>query len=275
MLIKYIIILMLYIILYSLFHKNNILFKKNYNLDNLGFTIINNVLTDTEINKLANEDIKNIKTYLLTNKKINNKIKKILGKEYQFQDYIWIIKKSKVHTCHRDNNGSFFNKNQKHESYTAIIYLEQMSKCLGVIPKSHLNKNSYNFNLVNRVENLECKKGDMIIFNSNLIHVGTLLEKKDNLRIQLKISHKDDIPTLSYYQNFNKIANKDNNLPDYLVNFQYNLSCLFPYLSNLTQNENIKSSGGSINGAKISLPQKIYSYLFYSDPNFYDLPNIS
>lgn len=266
-----IIILILYVILYSLFYKNNIVFKnRNNDLDNLGFTIINNVLTDKEINKLVNEDTTNIKTYLLNNKKINYEIKKLLGNKYQFQDYIFVIKKSKIHTCHRDYNGSFFNKNLKHESYTAIIYLEEMSKCLGVIPKSHLNKNSYGFNLVNKVENLECKKGDMIIFNSNLIHVGTLLEKQDNLRIQLKITHKDDISALSYYQNYNKIANKYNNLPDYLVNFQYNLSCLFPYFSNLSQNEYVKSSG-----TKISLPQKIFSYLFYSDSNFYDLPDIS
>ena len=46
--------------------------------------------------------------------------------------------------------------------------------------------------------------GIMIIFDANLIHVGTLLDSDNNIRIQMKVTHKDDIEVLSYYQNFNK-----------------------------------------------------------------------
>jgi hypothetical protein len=198
---------------------------------------------------------------------------KALPPDYVFQDYIWIIKKSSVHTCHRDNNGDFFNEGQKHPSYTLLIYLEDMDKCLGVIPESHKDKDSYFFNFTNSVMNVLCNKGDAILFNANLIHVGTINDKDDNLRIQLKVTHKDDVERIMYYQNFNKILNKDNILPRYLRKAQKNLSCMFPGISNLTQSENIRSSRGSDNGIDIGISQQLFSYLFYGSADFYDLPN--
>jgi hypothetical protein len=154
-----------------------------------------------------------------------------------------------------------------------LIYLEDMHKCLGVIPTSHKNINSYNINLTNQVENLLCNKGDVILFNANLIHVGTLHSKNDHLRIQMKVTHKEDIKTLSYYEDFNKVLNQDNYLPKGFLHFQKNISCMFPYISNITQTENINSSRGSDNGAKIGYFQKLFSYFFYGNANFYDLPN--
>ena len=53
--------------------------------------------------------------------------------------------------------------------------------------------------LTDQVTNILCKSGDVIIFDANLIHVGTINTKDNNLRIQLKVTHKDDIPYLSYY----------------------------------------------------------------------------
>ena len=32
----------------------------------------------------------------------------------------------------------------------------------------------------------------------------------------MKLTHPDDIETLSYYQNFNKIANKENKVPHFI-----------------------------------------------------------
>ncbi len=52
------------------------------------------------------------------------------------------------------------------------------------------------------------------------------------------------------------------------------MSCLFPLISDLSQSENITSARGSDNGAKIGHLQKIFSYLYYGDSTFYDLPNI-
>jgi hypothetical protein len=179
-----------------------------------------------------------------------------------------------VHTCHRDNNGDFFNQGQKYPSYTMLTYLEDMDECLGVIPGSHKVKNSFGINLTDKIRNLKCNKGDIIIFNANLIHVGILNpDKEDNLRIQMKISHKEDIDVLKYYENYNKVLNKSNNVPHLAKHIQKNFSCMFPILSDLTQKDNINSARGSDNGAEISLAQKIFSYFFYSDSKFYDLPN--
>jgi hypothetical protein len=265
-------------ILYAVcFRTDNIYLSTNSTLEKDGFCIYNNILTNDETimltNYCQNNEYKKIKEYLLQQPKLKE-IATNISPDYLFQDYIWIIKKSSVHTCHRDNNGDFFNEGQKHPSYTILVYLEDMEKCLGVIPTSHKNKYSYFVDFNNSLVNLLCQKGDAILFNANLIHVGTLNDRHDNLRIQLKITHKDDIDKIQYYQNFNKILNKDNVLPKQLQHAQKNLSCIFPGISNFTQSENIRTSRGSDNGVNIGIFQHIFSYIFYGDFEFYDLPNI-
>lgn len=251
--------------------------NRTYHLEKDGFVLIKDVLNEKElkeiIEKCEEDDHYTAKELLINNYYLLNILKNnIKNEDYVFQDYIWIIKKSSVHTCHRDNNGDFFNQNQKYPSYTLLVYLEDAEKCLGVIPYSHIDINSYNINFKNVVNYLPCKKGDAILFNANLIHVGAL-NKRDNLRIQMKISHKDDLDVLSYYQDYNKVLSQENNVPNIVKHTQKNLSCMFPFLSNLTQRENINSARGSDNGAKIGISQKIFSYLFYGNSNFYDLPN--
>jgi len=266
----------LYVILYCLF-STDVIQKRQYDLIKDGVCLFPQVLSSKQIEQLKQEcmkgQYKEAKEQLIHDKSLITLLQKTLGNEYQFQDYIWIIQKSSVHTCHRDNNGDFFNKGQQYPSYTLLLYLEDMEKCLGVIPTSHKDVNSFNVNITNKVETLLCKKGDAILFNANLIHVGTIQSKDDHLRIQMKVTHRDDIPTLSYYQDFNKILKKDNTMPKELLQFQKNVSCMFPYLSNLTQSDNIQSARGTDNGEKVGLPQKIFSYLFYGNSDFYDLPN--
>ena len=268
------IIIINYIFLYNDYIDVNV---KKYSLHIDGAQIYENIFTNDEIEdmkcKCREQKYTYVKKYLLNNQKLKNLIKNVTSDEYIFQDYIWIIEKSSVHTCHRDNNGDFFNENQKYPSYTMLVYLEDMEKCLGIIPRSHNNINSNNINLIDPVVNLPCKKGDIIIFNANLIHVGCINKNNNNLRIQLKVTHKDDIKHINYYQNFNKILNKENNLPLFLRKGQKRFSCMFPILSNLTQNENIRTSRGSDNGVDIGLSQKVFSYFFYGNPYFYDLPN--
>lgn len=251
--------------------------SEKYNLHTDGIQLYKNILNNSEIegliDKCNKENYVDVKKTLLKHPKLLNLIDNSTTNQYIFQDYIWIIKKSVVHTCHRDNNGDFFNEKQQHPSYTMLIYLEDMEKCLGILPNSHKELNSYNINLFQNVVNIPCKKGDVIIFNANLIHVGCINKKDDNLRIQMKVSHKDDIDKLQYYQNFNKILNKDNNLPVFLRKGQLQFSCMFPILSNLTQNENIRTARGSDNGIDVGFSQKTFSYLFYGNPDFYDLPN--
>ena len=64
-----------------------------------------------------------------------------------------------------------------------------------------------------------------------------------------------------------------NNIPHLFKHMQKNFSCMFPILSDLTQKDNINGARGSDNGAEISLAQKIFSYFFYGNSKFYDLPN--
>jgi len=272
------ILILLLLLIYIFYSEDKIYLSTDYDLNRDGFYIYNDVLNNEEIEIIKSHCIsgnyKKTKKYLLNNTALK-KIAYLISPDYVFQDYIWIIQKSSVHTCHRDNNGDFFNKGQKYPSYTMLIYLEDMEKCLGVIPTSHKDKNSYFTDFKGNLVNLLCKKGDVILFNANLIHVGTINKNNDNLRIQLKITHKDDIDKISYYQNFNKILNKDNTVPKYLRKAQRNLSCMFPGISNLTQSENIKSSRGTDNGATVGIGQQIFSYLFYGDVDFYDLPNVA
>ena len=274
-----IILIFIVLLIIKLFFYSDIIeeYPEKYTLHNDGIQLFKNVLNKNEIvdiiEKCNNENYIDAKLLLLKHPKILNLIHSSTTNQYIFQDYVWIIKKSVVHTCHRDNNGDFFNENQKYPSYTMLIYLEDMEKCLGIIPNSHKDLNSYNVNLFENVVNIPCKKGDVILFNANLIHVGCINKKDDNLRIQLKVSHKDDLDKLQYYQNFNKILNKDNNLPIFLRKGQRQFSCMFPIISNLTQNENIRTARGSRDGVEIGLPQKTFSYLFYGNPDFYDLPN--
>lgn len=270
-----IIFIIIIIISYNLFFYEDIISKSNYELNKNGFVIIKNVFQLNEIlylkNNCINNNFKIIKNNLINDPKLKNIIKNNLNENYIFQDYIFIIKKSMIHTCHRDNNSIFYNETQIHRSYTMLIYLEDMEKCLGVIPNSHIDANSHNINLTNNVINLLCNKGDIILFDANLIHVGALNKKDDNLRIQMKITHKDDINAISYYNNYNKVLNEDNNLPVYIRKAQKRLSCTFPFISDYTKDGIKQNSEALKNGNETSLSQKVFSYLFHGNANFYNL----
>lgn len=271
-------ITIVFFIIYIIFFDKDILtMNYSYNLKNDGLTILKNTFTKNELeqfkNECSHENYKTIKERIIANPKMQSIIKNKVGNDYVFQDYIFIIKKSAIHTCHRDGNGDFFNEKQKYPSYTMLLFLEDMEKCLGVIPQSHKDVNSFNFNFTENVTNVVCNKGDIILFNANLIHVGALNSRDDNLRIQMKITHKDDIPVMEYYNNYNKVLNEDNNMPFYVRKLQQKMSCMFPILSNYTQKEIQSSSEQSKTTQDVNVFQKIYSYVMYGNSNFYNLPN--
>jgi len=273
-----IIIILIHIIQYFVYYADIIDDPQKYNLLEHGICIHKKIFTEHEVAELVRhcdkDDYKTAKTALLQHPKLLKCMYDSTSSQYVFQDYIWVIKKSSVHTCHRDNNGDFFNDGQQHPSYTMLVYLEDMDKCLGVIPTSHKERDSYSVNMSDPVINMVCGKGDVIIFNANLIHVGTLnYGKEDHLRIQLKLTNKDDLDKIAYYQNFNKILNDDNTVPLYIRKAQKRITCMFPGLSNLTQNENIRTARGSSDGIDIGLSQRAFSYIFYGNDKFYDLPN--
>ena len=165
----------------------------------------------------------------------------VLGKDYLFQDYIFLLKKSQFHTCHRDYNGDLFNPEQKHPSYTIIFYLTNMGKCLDVLPESHLSMD-HNYNLTDYTQTISCKKGDAILFNANLVHNGSLSDTDNNARIQMKISHKSDLETLDFYNDYNKVLDTADTSPTIYKLAQKHITCQFPVISHLAkQFDNNKS----------------------------------
>jgi hypothetical protein len=200
-----------------------------------GIAVIPEFISQNDIQMIKQyietNDIIKVKKYIISSTMVQEKINRLLGDGYEFNDYIFLIKKSQFHTCHRDYNGDFFNEGQKYPSYTIIIYLENMEKCLDVIPKSHIRKGEYNINATDYTQSILCKAGDAILFNANLVHNGSLNERENNMRIQMKISHKDDQTVLHFYNNYNKILNAENNTPIPFKQIQKHVSCQFPILS--------------------------------------------
>jgi len=226
-------IIMRIIITYQNANKSN-----NYNLTDDGITIIPNFISTDDIKNIKtminNDEIVNVKKYIINSVNSQQQIKQLFGDDYEFHDYIFLIKKSQFHTCHRDYNGDFFNKDQKYPSYTIIIYLEDMNKCLDVIPTSHKSKDAYNYNLTDYTQTVYCKQGDAILFNANLIHNGSLHETDNGyMRIQMKISNKVDHEVLNFYNNYNKMLNSENNTPNSIQYAQKHISCQFPAISSL------------------------------------------
>ena len=251
-----IILLLLFIslVLRNLHKKINKTKDKKYNLEKDGITVLPKILTREQADSIRQlvEDGYSLeaKNIILNSDVIKNRINQALGSEYKFHDYVFIIKKSQFHACHRDYNGDFFNSTQKHPSYTIIIYLEDMDKCLDVIPRSHKHVSNNVLNITDYTESVICSKGDALLFNANLIHSGSINKKESNPRIQMKISHNEDYSdTLKFYQQYNKVLNKESGHPTWVKNLQKHLTCIAPGISQLTQkfdnNKDNKDNGGN------------------------------
>lgn len=210
------------------------------------------------------ENIK-IKSFIHNHRGVQQKINELLGPEYVFQDYIFLLKKAQIHTCHRDNNGDMYNPQQKHPSYTIIFYLEPMKRCLDVIDKSH--KSKWGLFLTDASKSVPCTPGDAIIFDANLIHSGSFNDKPDNLRIQMKVSHKDDLQVLQFYEGYNKILDKRADNMGVIGKLQKHYTCQYPFLSDITNDvHHGKQEHNSTS--------KAFQQMFYGDKNFYDLKNV-
>ena len=239
-----------------------------------GYFMFKNILSTSEIANIRtlwdNKDYSGIKNAIHNNKNLLASIKNKLGEDYELMDYIWFIENSVVHTCHRDNNSHLFQfNNYPRRSYTMILYIDDMDKCLDVIPGS--NNTGYGYfgiNLYDATNTVLCKPGDLLLFDANLVHSGSLETKKNNRRIQLKVTHKYDIEKIGYYTNVNRILDKHNTNSEISKVVQKSLSCQFPIISDMTQDVN-KESVNIDN--EPSMLQKIYSVVFYSDENFYRL----
>lgn len=251
-------------------------FAPNLESGDKGFKKIPQILEKKDVDKIMEwireKQYKNVYQYIVNHSSVLSRIKSFSGisSEYVFQDYSYFILKSRVHTCHRDNNGTFFNPNQKYPSYTIIFYLEDIGQGLDVIPGSHLLKTPF---ISNSTVPIDVQIGDAILFDANLIHAGSI-HPYDSIRIQMKISHPLDISTLSFYQDFHKVLNKPNTSSNYFLHLQKWFSCHFPIFSDVFMEQEDKQSWRGSETATVSWAQKIFSFFVYGDADYYDIPNI-
>lgn len=254
------------ICLYQVVTKRNKLDEFS-DLYNNGYVVKHNIISKDILNKIKDywdrSEFKQINDIIKGDEEIQKFIKqniKLSG--YKFMDYIMFLENSVLHTCHRDNNSNHFNNIKP--SYTMILYIDDMDNCLDVIPNSH--KDRLGMYLYDKTNTFMCKGGSIILFDASLVHSGSVDSKEKNRRIQLKISHIDDLEKLSFYQNYNKILDKRNKNSDISKKIQKHFSCRFPIMSDITQGKDKDYIKGDI-----SWSTGIFSKLFYSDNNYYKL----
>lgn len=246
----------------SLFRKHRTL-NTISDLDNSGYVVKHQIIDVEGIQRdWDNEKYRDIFQTIRRDGAIRDFIEYNLSGDFILMDYVMFLSNSVLHTCHRDNNGMRFN-DIKHKSYTIIIYIDDMKKCLDVTPGSHKHFGLYKDD---QTRTFMCKPGSIILFDSDLVHSGSLGDSKDNRRIQLKVCHKEDQEKLKFYDNYHKILDKPNNNSQFSKKIQKHLTCAYPIFSDLTQGNNKDYISG-----KISQTEKIFSKMFYSDADYYKL----
>jgi hypothetical protein len=239
----------------------------NTNLLSDGFDT-QNILSKDNINIIQNlwdnKEYKQIHQIIQNDTTLDSFIHSHLSNDYILMDYIMFLENSVLHTCHRDNNSKRFN-DDIHESFTIIIYIDEMDKCLDLIPGSH-DRSDSGIYLYDKTKTWSCKSGDAILFNADLVHSGSLQSKYPNRRIQLKCTHKKDIEQLNFFSNYHKLLNKKNTNGHLSKVFQKHLSCQFPIVSDLTQGTNKNYINGELTDS-----DKLVSNILYSKPDYYSL----
>jgi hypothetical protein len=139
-----------------------------------------------------NEEDTNIQyNYNKINPSIQQKILKLLPKNYVFLNYSYVIKDSSLYTFHRDVTSSKSFNHLTYPSYTLIIYLYKGNH-LTMCEKSH--------NIYNTVSNpytIYGNIGQCILFDADLVHASALANTTERYCKQYKIAHKDDIKKLN------------------------------------------------------------------------------
>jgi hypothetical protein len=232
-----------------------------------GYLIINNFLDKPTVNNIMkNWNIKNykaIKEYFLTNQTVRDKIRQIFGDEYILINYCYLIENSAIHTYHRDYTSSQNYNELEHPSYTMILYLDKSDTGLNVIPGSHIDNNLCY--LIDRSKKLKFNPGDSIIFDADILHAGTAIDKLESRHcIQFKIIHKDDIKKMPWLLDFNVLINKPNDKDFTLKLIEAELTKRIPCFMDLT-NGTIKTAFSE----EKSFLQKIFSWLLFSNEDFY------
>lgn len=214
-----------------------ILFMTHWNVrkvDTIGYHVMD-MFTREEVDRLLRmtkeKKYEDVYAYITTHPRVLQNVHGVIGDAYRFQNYLLSIEKSSVSTCHRDENGQFFNRNLKHPSYTMLFYLKELNGCLDIIENSHVHESLLN---TKKLKTIDCVPGQAILFDADMIHSGTSHDVDDSTRIQLKLHHKDDhFP--EYLENMKQRLDASKNEGS-SADLMRSLSCTFPIISDLSKN---------------------------------------
>lgn len=235
---------------------------QNTSLTEDGYRLLQNVFRPVEIRwmqeqmGMGNSD--GLKRFLFGHSGLHNALVHETNSEYEYQDYLLMIRKSQIHTCHRDYNGDLYHR-LKHPSYTFIIYLHGMNSCLDIVEQSHTRFRYLPFS-TDPSKHVKCQVGDVLLFNSNLIHAGSLINKhQNNPRIQMKWCHKDDRSLLPFYEQYFKLLDEENTNTSTFNHVTKHLSCQNPFAFEI---------GSKITNGESYHPPKWFTRFFYGNEQF-------
>ena len=139
-----------------------------------------------------------IRTTEITDDKLKQDALSILPSDYIFLDYIYNISGNSLSTFHRDVTSSSKIYNTEYPVYTMIIYKTD-GELLSFCPNSHT---SYPF-VWSNIVNITGKGGTAFVFDSELLHAGSIDNCENRKAVQYKICHKNDVSKLSHLNGVN------------------------------------------------------------------------
>lgn len=225
-------------------------------LDCLNENEVNHALELIELRKYTE-----LQQMIQNNPEVLREIRRVVGPEYVFQDYMLSLEKSAISTCHRDENGQLFN-GQTHPAYTILFFLEPMDACLDVIGGSHKRRDF--INVSRPLESIPCTPGQAVLFNADLIHSGSMNDRDDNRRVQMKLIHKEDIGKIPQFDDYHKVADASKTNARWYTKFVRDMSCTFTGVADITKNgENMPA-----------FIKTLYRYVAYGGGDRYKLHNV-
>ena len=266
----FIIILLLFNMLYTYIqHRKTINYdwqfnkemnKKNNILKKEGYIHFKNVLNKNTVEFFNNNVGRNDVNYKSMDEVIKE-VKKIL---YDNLDWESIMTKYRVSNTHNKSDASYLHNDIRNvvlqqnisiPSYTVLMYGDKSQ--LQLIPKSHLNvHNSFIFStydLIN-LKTIDVNPGDIIIFNSAIIHRGLFTKNTNNRRL-LQIF--EVFPTKELFDKYSVMI--DTSL--------YKSSSTFKYLQNL----HLKNASGRVYNIFTNIIM-YYIYRLGYQPHFTKVP---
>jgi hypothetical protein len=218
---------------------------------------LNNLWENEQYDELVNDIIKkenSLTTYCKTN-----------YPDYVLMKYAYLIENTTIHTYHRDYTSCKEYNNLDHTSYSIIVYLYGENNGLTYYKNSSTSKLPL-YILPGYCKTYECRPGDAVLFDANVVHAGLLSENPNQERkcIQFKLVHKDDVNKLPLLNENYVLINRPNYKSYKIRYLETVFTGVFPCILDFFE-YNIKTSFYE----KKTWIQKLISKLVYTDSQFY------